>query len=532
MFKRSNIGKMNKTSSYSEIESGSDIDSDQKSIGNHVEGIKKTLENLPHSSDLLEKGRGIGIVEHRERQFSETHNLSEYSTDPYRTIRAIQAQEIQPIYPLDKAATYPDKLKELFSNTPLDTNTYLKVIQLCYTCLNFLYLLKRENEWYFLCKRNSEEDILSYMISENSNKATNLEDYQWILTKDSESKFTSDNLNQILQDFCKFQKYLDEKIKLEFDKYDKSPINIHDMKIIFSTIIAVSKSVLITKYLTKLYLQTYPDVSNDGILSMAHWHSLAELLQNPMVYLHVSKNNGLDTANYYNPRRYAPRSSLKFNINDNDFHKFKNALPTVIEDKKTNVLHRSAKSKKTAKSSDSMETYLPETKYLHYKSAIFQDIHVYFKDDTSQKELDDKIQQYILRFCNSYMSKELSRALPLKVQHQNTTKLDRIWISGSGIKKGDLKRVFLNVVTSEMFHDALHYAYDVTFTNIYPDDIRMFLSLPVRVGGFFDLIDRKSRPVFREVEVQCGINCNKKSKNAKTGFACFHFFCNLWNSTG
>ena len=61
--------------------------------------------------------------------------------------------------------------------------------------------------------------------------------------------------------------------------------------------------------------------------------------------------------------------------------------------------------------------------------------------------------------------------------------------------KDGFVRVFFFIATSEMFHDALHYSYGVTFTNIYPDDIRMFLALPVRVGGFFDLIDRKHRAV-------------------------------------
>jgi len=66
--------------------------------------------------------------------------------------------------------------------------------------------------------------------------------------------------------------------------------------------------------------------------------------------------------------------------------------------------------------------------------------------------------------------------------------------------KDGFVRVFFFIATSEMFHDALYFAYGVTFTNIYPDDIRMFLALPVRVGGFFDLIDRKHRAVLRAIE--------------------------------
>jgi len=63
----------------------------------------------------------------------------------------------------------------------------------------------------------------------------------------------------------------------------------------------------------------------------------------------------------------------------------------------------------------------------------------------------------------------------------------------SNNSKDSFVRVSFFLATSVMFHDALYFAYEVTFTNIYPEDIRMFLALPVRVGGFFDLIDRKHR---------------------------------------
>ena len=118
------------------------------------------------------------------------------------------------------------------------------------------------------------------------------------------------------------------------------------------------------------------------------------------------------------------------------------------------------------------------------KSHMFE-FYIVTKD--VEKEGQDTLHEYGLKFGEFTVTRVLSGSSVFAVELKKRKNA-----------KDGFVRVSLFLATPDMFHDALLYAYGVTFTNIFPDDIRMFLALPVRVGGFFDLIDRKDRAVRQE----------------------------------